>query len=196
MGYMFLPLGRYFDFSGRSRRLEYWLFMLLQTIVLTVLLGMVFAALIEAVDSDGVMRDDGEAWFWSTQGGLVPLILVCVFWLLFIIPTIAVQVRRFHDQDKSGAWVLINFIPLGSFVVLVMMFLDGTPGPNQDGPDPKNRQPLQYGHGAPGGYPPHQAGGYPPQQGDHPSHPVQPPQQGGSGWPAPGSHDPNARPLG
>ena len=63
-----------------------------------------------------------------------------VFALASIIPAIAVQVRRFHDQDKSGWFVLLNFIPIiGGLIVLVMMFLDGTPGPNRFGPDPKNR---------------------------------------------------------
>jgi uncharacterized membrane protein YhaH (DUF805 family) len=221
MGYMFLPLRRYFDFSGRSRRLEYWMFVLLWTIIYLVLFGIVFSALFEAADEDGQIRADGWEWFMSTSGGLIPMILLGLFMLLTIIPMFAVQVRRFHDLDKSGAWVLVNFIPLGSLVVLVMMFLDGTPGPNRYGPDPKNRSPLHSGYGAPAGYPGHapqpgavpHPGGYPgqPSYGGHPAnafppqpgqpYPPQPGQphapQGGSGWPqAPAGHDPNGRPLG
>ena len=66
------------------------------------------------------------------------MILFVVFWLAVIVPSIAVQVRRFHDQDKSGWFVLLNFIPyLGGLIVLVFMFLEGTRGPNRFGPDPK-----------------------------------------------------------
>ena len=191
MGYMFLPLRRYFDFSGRSRRMEYWMFMLLVVILETILATMIIASVVEAADADGQIREDGMAWLFSTSGGLIPMILLGLLVLLFFIPAWAVQIRRFHDQDKSGAWVLINFIPFGSIVAVVMMFMDGTPGPNRYGPDPKNRQPLQYGYGAPGGYPP-QAAGYPPQ----PLQP-QPPQQDSSGWPqAPGGQNPGSRPLG
>ena len=48
------------------------------------------------------------------------------------------QVRRFHDQDKSGWFVLLGFIPIvGGLIVLVFMLLEGTKGPNRFGPDPK-----------------------------------------------------------
>jgi uncharacterized membrane protein YhaH (DUF805 family) len=56
-----------------------------------------------------------------------------------IIPSIAVQVRRFHDQDKSGWFVLLSLIPfLGAIIVLVFMFIEGTKGPNRFGADPKD----------------------------------------------------------
>ena len=52
-------------------------------------------------------------------------------------PAIAVQVRRFHDQDKSGWFVLLGLIPyVGGLIVLVFMCLPGTPGPNRFGPRP------------------------------------------------------------
>lgn len=65
-------------------------------------------------------------------------VLFGVFVLASLIPAIAVQVRRFHDQDRSGWFVLLNFIPyIGGIVVLVFMCLEGTKGPNRYGPDPK-----------------------------------------------------------
>lgn len=68
--------------------------------------------------------------------GLAPLAL---FALAIIVPSIAVQVRRMHDQDKSGWFVLLGFIPyIGGFVMLVFMCLEGTRGPNRFGPDPKD----------------------------------------------------------
>lgn len=124
MEYMLMPLKRYADFSGRSRRKEYWMFFLLVVIVYFVLafLGGGFAAAAE---------DPTSAGFGS--------ILLIVFMLAILIPSLAVQVRRFHDQDKSGWFVLLNFIPfLGGIIVLVLMCLEGTRGPNQYGPDPKS----------------------------------------------------------
>ena len=65
--------------------------------------------------------------------------LLALFVLGSIVPSIAVSVRRFHDQDKSGWLYLLSFIPyIGGLVVLVFMCLDGTRGPNQYGEDPKN----------------------------------------------------------
>jgi len=62
----------------------------------------------------------------------------CVMGLGLIVPSIALQVRRFHDQDRSGWMALLNFIPyLGGLIVFVFMCLDGTHGPNRFGPDTK-----------------------------------------------------------
>lgn len=121
MEWMILPLKRYADFKGRSRRKEYWMFLL------GVVIAAIFVALIEtALGMDG-----------SIGGTYGPLTLLLI--LGIIIPSLAVQIRRFHDQDKSGWFVLIGFIPLlGSLIVLVFMCLEGTRGPNRFGPDPKN----------------------------------------------------------
>ncbi len=73
------------------------------------------------------------------------LLLSGIIALAFVVPLVAVQVRRFHDQDKSGWFVLLNLIPyIGVLVVLVFMLLDGTAGDNRFGPDPKagERQPV------------------------------------------------------
>jgi uncharacterized membrane protein YhaH (DUF805 family) len=57
--------------------------------------------------------------------------------LAAIIPLLAVEVRRLHDQDRSGWLVLLNLIPYVGFVaVFVMMLLPGTPGPNRFGAEP------------------------------------------------------------
>lgn len=55
-----------------------------------------------------------------------------------LLPSIAVAVRRLHDTERSGWWLLIGFVPLvGGIVLLVFMCLDGTSGANRFGPDPK-----------------------------------------------------------
>jgi len=120
MDYMLMPFMRYFDFAGRSRRKEYWMF-LLGVIIVAVVLGLIESAL----------------GMGGSVGGIYgPLSLI--FLIAIIIPGIAVQVRRFHDQDKSGWFVLINFVPyVGGLIVLVFMLMEGTRGPNRYGPDPK-----------------------------------------------------------
>ncbi|MEA9556024.1 DUF805 domain-containing protein [Xanthomonas nasturtii] len=127
MEWMLLPLKRYADFEGRSRRKEYWMFMLLQVIVLVVL-GIMFG--IAAAVMGGENGPGPLAWVVGA--------IIAIFVLALIVPSIAVTVRRLHDQDKSGWFYLISLVPyVGGFIVLVFMCLDGTPGPNQYGESPK-----------------------------------------------------------
>lgn len=129
MEWMLLPYRRYFDFSGRSRRKEYWMFTLLQVIVAVVLMIPIIASM-AAIDQTDPQAGPG-AGFW------IGMVLLMVFFLGSMIPSIAVAVRRFHDQDRSGWMYLLSFIPyIGGIVVVVFMCLEGTRGPNQYGPDP------------------------------------------------------------
>ncbi len=121
MEWMLLPLRRYADFSGRSRRKEYWMFVL----------GVFLAAIVTSF-LDAMLGMRGMVF--GFYGPLTVLLMLGVF-----IPALACQVRRFHDQDKSGWFVLLALIPfVGGLIVLVFMCLPGTPGPNQYGPDPMN----------------------------------------------------------
>ena len=127
MEWMLMPLKRYADFSGRSRRKEYWMFTLGLVILYSLIIGVMLAT--AGADPEGA----GLGLMSGTS-----LIVIVVLLLALIIPSLAVTVRRFHDQDKSGWFVLINFIPyIGGIIVLVMMCLEGTRGPNRFGPDPK-----------------------------------------------------------
>lgn len=104
---------KYVDFSGRARRTEYWMFSLLTTLA-----SFGFAFL------DGIIGS--------------PFLLCNLYGLAAMLPNLAVTVRRLHDTDRSGWWVLITLIPLvGSIVFLVFMCLDSTPGDNRFGPNPK-----------------------------------------------------------
>lgn len=124
MDWMFLPLRRYADFKGRSRRKEYWSFTLFQLAVY---------ALVVTPEFIGEPAADGEIKL-STQ------ILLGGAMLFFAIPTLAVQVRRMHDRGRSGWWLLITFWPyVGLFWLLVYMLWPGTKGPNDSGPDPRVR---------------------------------------------------------
>jgi uncharacterized membrane protein YhaH (DUF805 family) len=109
------------DFSGRARRKEYWYFTLFHFIM--ALAGDIIAGAIYP-----------ENPVLGTAFGVI----VLLYFLASIVPTIAVTVRRLHDVDKSGWWYFIAFIPfIGGIWLLVLTCTDGTAGPNQYGPDPK-----------------------------------------------------------
>lgn len=144
MEWMILPYKRYADFSGRSRRKEYWMFTLLGFIVVIVTVGLMFAggaeSIMAATENPDAVASPPGALFWIGAG------LLGIFGLGSIIPSIAVAVRRFHDRDMTGWWVLI-FAVLGALPYIgwiatianiVIMALPGTPGPNRFGEDPLN----------------------------------------------------------
>ncbi|WP_338466720.1 DUF805 domain-containing protein [Novosphingobium sp. ZN18A2] len=132
MHWMIEPYRRYFDFGGRSRRLEYWMFWLFYWIVMVVIAGL-FGY------NDNVVRGPMSI---SVHRSLTPLGngISSVFWLVSVVPWLAVSVRRLHDQNRTGWLMLLVLIPFfGWFALLVLMLLDGTPGDNRFGPDPKGR---------------------------------------------------------
>lgn len=126
MDWMFLPLRRYAEFSGRSRRLEYWMFTLMQAIVYALLLGW-------AIFSGAFLESGVHA----------VIVLLIGWWLVMFVPTLAVIVRRFHDQELSGWFLLFYLIPwIGGIVIFVFMCLPGTSGSNRYGGDPKAEESL------------------------------------------------------
>ena len=131
MELMFAPLKRYFDFSGRSRRKEFWLWVLFVWVVLFVLMYLDSAL---GLGGTATGYAEGASVGFNMTGGW----LTNLFALATIIPGIAVAVRRAHDQDKSGWFVLI---PIYGFI---MMFIEGTRGANRFGPDPKGADPKVF----------------------------------------------------
>jgi uncharacterized membrane protein YhaH (DUF805 family) len=128
MEWMLLPYKRYADFSGRSRRKEYWMFFLFQMLVAGGV--MLLASVLIGFSGDGSIG--------AIAGVILSLALV-LFSLGSIIPGIAVAVRRMHDLDKSGWALLFGLIPLvGSIILLVWYCTEGTRGANRFGPDPKD----------------------------------------------------------
>lgn len=125
-----MPFSRYADFSGRSRRMEYWMFRLFEFLVFVG--GFFFIAFL-----GGLMRGAGGEQAGGIVGG-IGMLALGLFLLGSIIPSIAVTVRRLHDTNRSGWMLLLGFIPLiGGIVLLVFMFSEGTRGPNDYGNDPK-----------------------------------------------------------
>ncbi|ABC63894.1 DUF805 domain-containing protein [Erythrobacter litoralis] len=143
MDWMLLPFRRYFDFSGRSRRKEFWMFALLNVIVYAVLMVLMFGLGSGTEAMLAADPDDPFAIYGAMFGGLG--ILILIWGLIVLIPSVAVSVRRLHDRDLSGWWYLAviigSLIPIVGFLVsigfLVLMALPGTEGANRFGPDPK-----------------------------------------------------------
>lgn len=112
-------LKKYAVFGGRARRKEYWFFVLFSIII-----SMVFVLI------------DKNTGSFNTESGFG--VLSGIYGLAVLIPTIAVSVRRLHDTERSGWWLLISLIPLiGTIVIIVFMVLDSKPGENQYGANPK-----------------------------------------------------------
>lgn len=111
MSWYLAVLKKYAVFGGRSRRKEYWVFFLFNVIIAFVL-GFIDGA-------SGLVGESG----WGPFGG--------IYTLAALIPGIAVAVRRMHDTDHSGWWVLV---PIANLLILLD---EGTRGDNRFGPDPK-----------------------------------------------------------
>ena len=143
MHWMILPLKRYAEFSGRSRRKEFWMFMLLQLIVACVLVILTFVT-----GGSLAALEGSEAASAVAAGSLSFTYILFGIWLLaVIIPSIALNVRRLHDRDMSGWWylgyIVASFVPVVNLIAfvayVVVMVLPGTPGPNRYGEDPKGQ---------------------------------------------------------
>ena len=125
MEWYLAALSKYAQFSGRSRRKEYWFFYLFNLLI-----------------SVGLAILDNVLGLGGAGFGL----LSGLYALAVLIPGLAVTVRRLHDTGKSGWWLLIVLVPLiGAVVLLVFMVTDGTPGANEYGPDPKLGEPGHPG---------------------------------------------------
>lgn len=111
---------KYADFDGRARRAEFWMFTLYHSLVILVLVMLfVFTALV------------------APKLALIPMAIYLMYGLASLLPSLAVQVRRLHDTDKSGWWLLLSFVPFGGLVLFVFSVTDSDPGRNQFGPNPK-----------------------------------------------------------
>lgn len=113
-----------FNFKGRARRREYWLYCLFNTCVIPAL------AMIAAIFS----MDAGNVSMFTGS-----LLIPTLYSLAAFFPTLAVMVRRLHDTGKSGAFLLFVLIPVvGEILLLVWLLQDGDIGDNRYGKNPKN----------------------------------------------------------
>jgi uncharacterized membrane protein YhaH (DUF805 family) len=117
-----------FGFQGRTNRAKFWLVALAIVVIEIILLAIFGASAAMSADPQKALADIGP----------VTTIVLLIFALAATWISIAVGIKRFHDRNKSGVWILIIFVPLiGSLWYLIECgFLRGTPGPNDYGPDP------------------------------------------------------------
>jgi len=116
-----LALTRLFDYKGRSSRAEFWWFFL-------VFIGSIF--LVTIID-----MQFGEVAIYSS---LHPIIMVVggAFYIPFLMAIIALGVRRLHDTERRGWWLLLIGFHLAAIFLGIMLAQRGTRGPNKFGPDP------------------------------------------------------------
>jgi uncharacterized membrane protein YhaH (DUF805 family) len=115
MNWYLAVLKNYVGFSGRARRTEYWMFALVNVIILVVL------AILAVITK--------SFFFW---------LLYALYALAVLVPGIAVAWRRMQDTGRNGLYILLGLIPfVGGIILLIFMLLPGTPGPNEFGPDPR-----------------------------------------------------------
>ena len=111
---------KYATFEGRAARSEYWWFGLFIVIV-SVVLSYIDMGILHTTYAMG-----------TSQAG----ILSGIFSLAMLLPALGVAVRRLHDVDRSGWWLLIGLTGIGGLVLLYWYVTRGTVGPNSYGPDP------------------------------------------------------------
>ncbi len=114
MNWYLTVLKKYAVFSGRARRKEYWMFFLFN-IIISMILGFISGAM--AVSSSSA----------------APQFLSNIYSLAVLIPSLAVGVRRMHDQGKSGWYILIPIYNI------ILFATEGDAGENEYGPDPKGQ---------------------------------------------------------
>lgn len=117
MNWYLSVIKNYTGFSGRARRKEYWMF---------VLINMIICAVLNVIQ--------------SVIGMETPYISI-IYSLGVLLPSIAVAIRRLHDTDRSGWWVLLSLIPIiGTVVIIIFLCQNGTAGNNRFGADPKQNE--------------------------------------------------------
>ena len=112
MNWYIKALKQYVDFSGRAQRMEFWMFTLFNFLI------SIGLAIIDAVLGLGILQP--------------------IYALAVLLPAIAVGVRRLHDTNRSGWWMLIGLVPLIGIIILIVFWVqDSPPGDNAFGPNPK-----------------------------------------------------------
>ena len=107
--------------NSRARRKEYWGFVLFSSLIA---FGLIILSVIGAAISE--------------EMAIVFSLPYYIYILAILLPNIAVGIRRLHDIDKSGWWLLVGLIPLvGSIWLIVLFAAEGNVGENHFGEDPK-----------------------------------------------------------
>ncbi|MNN59016.1 Inner membrane protein YhaI [compost metagenome] len=117
MNKMMMPLKRYAQFSGRASRAEFWWFQLFCCLVLVPL---------------NVLQIVAASNGWSAIA-LIGTAVSALFSLAILVPALAATMRRLHDTDRSGWWLLAMFVPIVGLIPLVFTLLPGDSTSNRYG---------------------------------------------------------------
>ncbi len=136
MNWIITPFQRALDFKGRSRRREYWLFVLFS--VIAAIVACVLFAVMGGIDMTA------SAPSLTPIGDTIAPVFIIVYILIFILPSISVSVRRWHDLGYTGwlfllSTVLSNIPLLGALITIgniIWFCMPGTVGANKYGDDP------------------------------------------------------------
>jgi uncharacterized membrane protein YhaH (DUF805 family) len=113
--YLKVVRDNYANFQGRARRQEYWMYALINLMIVLVL---------------GIF----DTLLFSSGNNFIS----GIYSLAVLVPGIAVSVRRLHDTDRSGWWLLLVLIPIiGIIILLVLMCIEGNSASNRFGTNPK-----------------------------------------------------------
>lgn len=132
---MLRPLRHYADFSGRSRRAEFWLWYLVVMAALVALMYLdTLLGLGGTTTGTSYATANGAGFSFNMTGGVLTFVGLAAI----LVPNVAVAVRRLHDVGKSALVLLFILIPLFGWAYLLYLYVQpGTPGPNPFGPDPR-----------------------------------------------------------
>ena len=106
---------KYAEFSGRATRSEYWLFQIVNLVIIAVLFFVAFQT------------------GWNTS----VFVVIALYALASLLPRMALAMRRLHDTGRSGIWLLFYAIPLFGMVILLFMYAGDSDWDNRYGPAPQ-----------------------------------------------------------
>jgi len=130
-----------FSLDGRATRLQYWLTKVAYIVGLQ-LMGLLLRALNEGTRDHGGAPSAPAALSVT----LLALLMILIVWFMTAWANFAVNVKRWHDRDKSWTWALLGFVPIVGWIWqgIECGYLDGTLGPNRFGPSPKGTPGVVY----------------------------------------------------
>ena len=126
----------YVNFRGRSRRSEFWFFILFNGIINIILITLILLTL-EIVEEKKYSYSYIYYYKYYKVNPFVN-VLNYIYSIVILLPFIGIQIRRLHDIGKSGVNLFFHLIPIVGLIILIVFYCkDSDPGQNLYGPSPK-----------------------------------------------------------
>lgn len=122
------------NFTGRSSRSAYWYVILWNAIIISIFYIFILVFTVFTAATSSVSDATGDFAFVMTSGStLLILVLLVLYELATFIPMLALMIRRLHDSNKSGWFVLLSLIPfVGSIIMIIFMCMPSEPAFSDD----------------------------------------------------------------